>query len=570
MSSVPPRFRMLYAYACAARVMAAYLLFHLRYRRRNAELRAAALASLHAQQGQRIHTALLRLQGLFIKIGQTVSVLATVLPDAIRGPLESLQDRVPARRWEETQATLAAALGERVAEHVDEISQDALASASIGQVHRARLKDGRQVVIKIRHSGICEVARRDLKALRRILRAVSLVFRLRSAETVYRQVASLIERELSFAAEAEALTRIGQELEAVDGVFAPACIPELCADDVLVLAYVEGAKVSDLEALKRYGVDPEQIARRLLEAYGHMLFVTGSYHADPHPGNMLVTPDGSLALLDFGAVGVVSSELREGMSQFVHAALKRDPDAILSAMAKMGFIPRDREASELAQRIVRRFYDRLSEHIDPRSLRLEDLRLKPELALNGLGELLREEVSVRQLVNAFEVPSDWVVLERTLVILAHVCAMLAPQLNPVEVVRPYLEAHIFDPDADMRALLLSTLRTKALNAVDAPEALLRFMAELRAGTIPLQLASAPDAALLQYGQRQQTLAVLGCASACAAGYAGYRFEIQVLLGAASLLGLLSLRKVVQAHGRVKRALQSLEDQARHLRALQAR
>ncbi len=554
----PLRFRFLYAYWVAARILVGYVVLRARLWRALPEERTARLAAAQGRWALTIRDALFRLQGLFIKVGQTISVLAAALPDAFRHPLETLQDRLPPRPWAEVERSLRDAFGPDINALFSEIDHSALASASLGQVHRATLHDGTAVVIKVRHHDIVRMARQDLRALRSLLRLVERLFRLRGVMTVYTQVSRMVEAELDFRQEAKALGRLADVLAYQDKVTLPTCHTALCRESVVVMSYVEGTKISDVEALKQRGFDPAALAATLIDVFAHMVFDAGFYHADPHPGNILVDATGRIVLLDLGATGSVSPRMRRGMSEFVTAMLRQERRGLIDAMGTMGFIPKERAAAALTTRLIERFYERMSDAIEIDSFKLDDLRIKPERALEEFAALWQEEISVRKLAAAFEIPPDWVLLERTLVILAHVCAELAPELNPATLIQAHVENHLFQGRQDIASLLLHAVRTKALSALDLPEEIRHFISDLRAETLSLGVRLSPELGLLHFWQkeRQQLGVVLVLSSAGA--LSAEHFELRLAALALALAGVVCLRPYWRAAQRVKALLEDLE------------
>ncbi len=554
----PLRFRLLYAYWIAARILVGYVALKATLWRSLPEERAARLAAAQRHWALIIRDALFRLQGLFIKVGQTVSVLAAALPDALRQPLETLQDRLPPRPWAEVKRSLSEAFGPESESLFAHIDQNALASASLGQVHRATLHDGTAVVIKVRHHDIVRTARQDLRALRSLLRLVERLFAVRGVMTVYTQVARMVEAELDFRQEAKALTRLADILAYQDKVTLPVCHSALCRESVVVMSYVEGTKINDIETLKQQGLDPSTLAADLIEVFAHMVFDAGFYHADPHPGNILVDRTGRIVLLDLGATGSVSTRMRRGMSEFVTAILRQERRGLIDAMRTMGFIPKEHAAAALTTRLIERFYERMSDVIEIESFKLDDLRIKPERALEEFAALWQEEISVRKLAAAFEIPPDWVLLERTLVILAHVCAELAPELNPATLIQEHVESHLFQGRQDIASLLLHALRTKALSALDLPEEIRHFISDLRGDAFCLGVRLSPELGLLHYWQRERQQLGVVLALCGAAAPAAEHFQLRLPAAVIALAGVACIRPFWRASKRVSALLKTLE------------
>src|SRR6185295_12732884 len=139
-------------------------------------------------------------------------------------------------------------------------------------------------------------------------------------------------------------------------------IEGLCTKRVMVTTFVEGVKVADLAALDQRSVDRKALARRIVQVFCQQIFIDGVYHADPHPGNMLVGPDGELILLDFGAVGELSPRMREGIPEFLEAVIRRDTDAIIKALRKMGFLARNAEL-DVSEKVIEFFHQRFQEEV---------------------------------------------------------------------------------------------------------------------------------------------------------------------------------------------------------------
>jgi predicted unusual protein kinase regulating ubiquinone biosynthesis (AarF/ABC1/UbiB family) len=178
----------------------------------------------------------------------------------------------------------------------------------------------------------------DLKTIWRIMVIVHWFVPIQGLDLIYRQVCEMIEAELDFVREAAFMDRIGKNLPAEERATVPAIHPEYSSARVLTTTYWEGVKVSDRAQLEAWGIDRTELARRLVRSYCRMVFVDGLYHADPHPGNILVTRDGEIVLLDFGAVAELSPTMRQGIPELLEAVIKRDTRGIHRTLRTMGFI----------------------------------------------------------------------------------------------------------------------------------------------------------------------------------------------------------------------------------------
>lgn len=528
----PVRYRLLYAWAVTTWVLLSYLAIQVAGWLLGKAWRERALLRCHRRNARRVARALVRLQGLFIKVGQLLSMLTNFLPAEFRQGLETLQDRVPPRPFAEVAARLREELGAPPDELFLELDPRPLASASLAQVHAALLADGRRVAVKVQHLGIERLAQEDLRTIAGILRLVSLFVRVRGLRRVHVDLRSMIEEELDFAREARNVDAIAANFAGDDAVAFPTVVAERSTARVLTTTFVDGIKVSRREELVAAGFDLEQVATTILRAYCRMIFEHGTYHADPHPGNLFVRAGGSIAFVDFGAVGRLSPAMREGIPELIEAVLARDPARILGAMRRMGFVAREgdeRTAEKVVGYLHRRFLDQLTVE----SWSFQDIRVDARMKLETLGDLRRLDVSLRDLMDLFEVPRDWVVLERTLLLLVGLCAHLAPQMNPMTVVRPYVESLVLGRDKDWPTLIARTVKDLLLTAIALPGDLKRTLAKIERGELEVRLDGVREGFDRLYSAAHQLLWGVVASSAALIGYfAQARGETDVARAAA--------------------------------------
>jgi ubiquinone biosynthesis protein len=503
-ATVPVRYRLLFAYGLTLRVLLSYAGVHAAGWVRGRAWRDRALLACHMRSARRVMRGIVRLQGLFVKVGQLISMLTSFLPAEFRDELEELQDRVPARPAAQVAARLREELGAPPEELFAGWDPRPLASASLAQVHAATLADGRRVAVKVQHLGIEETARHDLATVRRILGLVGLFVRVRGLHGVHRDLAAMIGEELDFAREAANLQAIASAFADDPTVGFPEVVPELSTTRVLTTTFVDGVKVSRLDELAAGGHDLLTVAETVVAAYCRMIFEHGVYHADPHPGNLFVRADGAIAFVDFGAVGRLSPAMREGIPEFFAALLAQDPARVLAALRRMGFVARggDERAAEL---VIGYLHRRFLEQIALESWNLQDIQVDAKMKLETLADLRRLGVSVRGLMEIFEVPRDWALLERTLLLLVGLCTQLAPQMNPLQTMRPYLERLVLGKDRDWTAVVGGALKDLALSAVAVPGDLRRLMARAERGELEVRVAGLGERLDRLYGGLQQLL-----------------------------------------------------------------
>ena len=519
------RSRLFVAYFVTTQVAMSYLGLAIARRFRRPEAIERLTQAKHRRNARRIEAAILRLRGLFIKVGQLISIMANFLPDAFREELERLQDQVPPRPYRDIEARVREEFGGRgPTELFAEFSPEPVASASIGQVHRARLRSGEQVAVKVQYPDIEEMVRIDLHALRRIFNVLRWFMPDYGFDTIYREVSEMVLAELDFKREAIAIERIAGNFAARDAkdVRFPRVMAEYSTMRVLTTEWMEGTKVAQLDRLDSLNVDRRAAARACVQAYCEQIFVDGLYHADPHPGNLLIqspaTPDGPprIVFLDFGAIATVSEGMRRGMMNFLQGAITRDTTRIVSAMKEMGFISR-RADPEVFDRVVQYFHEKLRGQMSLQGFSLKELKFEADQTLSSVLDLRDMNVSLADLRDAFHIPKEWILLERTLLLLLGVCTTLDPEMNPTAVIEPYLERFLLGEKKQWSEVVVEATREMALAALSLPGDLQRFMNRALRGDLELRVRNLEDnARMLYYGGQQILWGMMTAASAAVA------------------------------------------------------
>jgi ubiquinone biosynthesis protein len=531
---VARRARLFTAYFVTTRVVMSYLALAASRRFRTAESLARVTRLKHQRNARRIEAAILDLRGLFIKVGQLISIMANFLPDAFREELQRLQDQVPPRPYGDIEARLREEFGGRAPTEVfAEFSPEPVASASIGQVHRARLASGEAVAVKVQYPDIEEIVRTDLRALKRIFGVLGWFMPDYGFSTIYKEIREMVLAELDYRLEASAIQRIAANFARRasppgTAVRIPRVIAEFSTARVLTTEWIDGAKVADVERLDALGVNRPAAARACVEAYCQQIFVDGLYHADPHPGNLLVQAAAeaggppTLVFLDFGATATVSESMRRGMMSFLQGAMTRDTTRIVGAMREMGFISR-RANPEVFDRIVQFFHDRMRAQMSIEGFSLKDLKFEPQKSLASFLDLRDLNVSLADLRDAFHIPKEWILLERTLLLLLGVCTTLDPEMNPAAIIEPYVERFLLGEKKQWSEVVLEATREMALSALSLPSELQRFMERATRGELELRFRNLDDNVRVLYHVGQQLLwGVLGAAAAALAVVFGGR------------------------------------------------
>ena len=301
----------------------------------------ALTAEQHRKRARRLTATVAELGPTFIKLAQVFASRADILPEPYLSEIGQLTDRVPPLPLPVIEEVIAREFGEPPSVLFECFHPEPLAAASLGQVHRARV-DGREVVVKVLRPGVEEIVAVDLHAAFRILFFVNVLFpnhHVRAITTIVREFAKRIEEEMDFRQEARNAQLIRANFAGDTRVAVPQVMEELTRQRVLVLEYMEGTKIDRLQERIAAGeLSVPALLETLVEMYVKMMLVDGLFHADPHPGNLLVAPDGRLVMLDFGMVIRVEQETRTRLIQTIMAAVRQDVDGVIAGFYELGLL----------------------------------------------------------------------------------------------------------------------------------------------------------------------------------------------------------------------------------------
>ena len=362
----------------------------------------------------------------FVKIGQALSTRPDMVPPAYLEALERMQDDVAPFPFPQVREVVEQTLEVRLTKAFVEFDEVPLGCASLAQVHRAVLRDGREVAVKVQRPDIAPQIRGDLDAIRTLARRADSHTRMgremHFADWVQEFRRALLG-ELDYRMEAENLERFGHHLRDYPELFVPSPLWDLCGDKVLTMELVHGRKVTDLSGLRRTEEHMDDLARALLRGYLDQVFVHGEIHADPHPGNLLVTDDGRLALFDLGMIAHVPPRMRERLLKLLFAAVDGRGEAVANETIAMGTRLETFEAGRY-QREVGQMVARYAAHASGTTV--SEGRLMLDLVRLGASCGLRT-------------PPELSLLGKTLLNLERVADALAPDLDVREVVEGHLD-----------------------------------------------------------------------------------------------------------------------------------
>ena len=362
----------------------------------------------------------------FVKIGQALSTRPDMVPPAYLEALERMQDNVAPVPFDEIREVVEQSLGVRLSKPFTEFDETPIGCASLAQVHRACLRDGRTVAVKVQRPGIGPQIRADLDAIGALAKRADQHTRMgrdvHFADWVQEFRRALLG-ELDYRMEAENLDRFGEHLADYPQLYVPSPLWDLCADKVLTMDLVEGTKVTEVSGLRRTEEPMDDLARALMRGYLDQVFVHGEIHADPHPGNLLVTNDGRLALFDLGMIAHVPPRMRERLLKLLFAAVDGRGEAVANESIAMGTRLEHFDAGRY-QREVGQMVARYAAHASGRNV--SEGRLMLDLVRLGTACGLRT-------------PPELSLLGKTLLNLERVADALAPDVDVREVVEGHLD-----------------------------------------------------------------------------------------------------------------------------------
>jgi ubiquinone biosynthesis protein len=369
-----------------------------------------------AAKGEELAKDLEQLGPTFVKLGQLLSTRVELLPQAYLDALSRLQDEVEPFGFGEVEKIVTSELRVRMSKAFSEFESTPTASASLGQVHLARLRDGRPVAVKVQRPNIREQMVEDLDALGEIAEFLDNRTNVGQRYEFTRMLEELrksLMRELDYRQEAHNLSAFREQLKDFPHIIVPSPIADYSTARVLTMEYVPGTKITEMSPLARMEFDGEMLAEEVFRAYLNQILIEGFFHADPHPGNVFITPDHRIALLDLGMVGRIMPRLQEDLLQLLLAISEGHGEDASQIAIKIGQPRREFDQTEFSRRI--------SEIVgQQKTATVEQMQV---------GRLVLE-VTRCAAESQIRVPPELTMLGKTLLNLDQVGRTLAPQFDP--------------------------------------------------------------------------------------------------------------------------------------------
>jgi len=426
---------------------------------------------------ERVRLALEELGPTFIKLAQILSTRPDLIPPEYIRELEKLQDKVPSFPFEQVRQLIKKELGAEIEEIFESFNPETFAAASLGQVHMATLKgEGTEVIVKVQRPYIEKIIETDLEILFHLVRlAEKYIPAIRQYDPVglVEEFAKTIRIELDYGTEGRNAERFKRNFSKDKTVYIPIVYWELCSKRVLTMEHIKGIKINNINELDKGGYDRKSIAESGAKAFMKQTLIDGFFHADPHPGNILVMKDGIIGFMDFGMMGKIDDETREKYVDLLMAILGRDSNRILAAMLDIGFTSQEkidtRSLKIDIRDIVDQYYDR----------KLKDITL---------AELISQLVHI-SIKYHMKLPHELALLGKSLLTIEGIGLALDPEFNLTEIAKHYVEEIILERKSPQHLLLKVSNDISELYSlmVLIPRQLSRTLKKMEEGVFQLEL-----------------------------------------------------------------------------------
>lgn len=402
----------------------------------------AKTKALHRKHATYFTKTAMDMGGLIIKLGQHISAQVDFLPKEILDELSKLQDSVDPVDFSEIKRKVEGELHAPVNEIFADFDTTPIAAASLGQVHRAVLRTGEQVAVKVMRPGIEHIIEIDSKSIQiavRLLKRLPRIAAFMDLDAVYGEFYDTVMDELDYQKEGRNAEEFQQQFTHRKDIVVPGIHWSYTTSKVLTMDFLEGVKINHFAQLDAWGVDRTKLAKALLEIFVEQILVNGFFHADPHPGNVLVQPDGTIALIDFGMVGRIAKDMKTQMVALLMAVYLKDANGAIDALNRLRFLRRNTDLEVFSRNLTLLFEQINGDTFD--------------LGFVTSGDNV-EELRDFLYSQPFQLPANTTFLGKAMITVYGLCLGLDPELDLIGTARPYIQKVVLK---DLRGSVFSTV-----------------------------------------------------------------------------------------------------------------
>ncbi|MCR4436624.1 MAG: AarF/ABC1/UbiB kinase family protein [Clostridiales bacterium] len=420
-----------------------------------------------------IREALEELGPTFVKIGQILSTRPDMLPESYIQEFQKLQDDVTPENFDVIKGIVEKELNGAIEDLFLTFDRQPIASASLAEVHTATLKSGEKVAVKIQRPGVREVMMTDIAILKRLAGIIKYTPQgsVLNPKEVVEELWLSLKKELDFLNEAENIKRFYEYNQDVKSITCPKVFDEYTTSNILVMDFIDGIKIDNIELLSSQGYDLKDIVLKLSNNYFKQVFEDGFFHADPHPGNIMIK-DNKIAYIDFGMIGTLSKPIRDKLGTFFFSMATRDMDAMTQSVLKIGI--------KKGSIDVKRLYSDIEE--------IYNKYIEASLYDINLTQLL-DEIFKASRRNNLVMPKDITLLSKGIMTLEGVIAKIYPEINIMDVAVPYAKAMVLKKSDYKQDIVeqLENLYTLSKSGLKIPLKLLELINSALSGKLKIQL-----------------------------------------------------------------------------------
>ncbi|WP_440836762.1 ABC1 kinase family protein [Paenibacillus sp. 22594] len=509
----------------------------------------AKTKALYRKQATYFTKTAMDMGGLIIKLGQHVSAQVDILPKEMIDELSKLQDSVDSVDFSEIQHKVESELGVSISEIFAEFSTTPIAAASLGQVHRATLRTGEDVAVKVMRPGVEDIIAIDWKSIQvaiRLLKRWTKMADFMDLDAVYDEFHDTVMEELDYQKEGQNAEEFQLQFIHRDDVVVPAIHWSYTTSKVLTMEFLEGVKINNFAQLDAWGVDRTKLAKSLIEIFVEQILLEGFFHADPHPGNVLVQPDGTIALIDFGMVGRIADDMKAQMVALLMAVYLKDAHGAIDALTRLRFLRRNGDLEVFSRNLTSLFEQINGDTFD--------------LSFVTSGDNA-EELRDFLYSQPFQLPANTTFLGKAIGTVYGLCTGLDPELDLIGTVKPYVEEVV---RSDLRGSVFSNVVDEGKNLLKGilptTKKFISAVDKMDSGNLRVKLSSSFEKKLIDTQNRNTgriIATIIGAVSLLTATnmWNEVNHMVSYVLGTLGLIIMLSQLKVRERRRDVRHARQ---------------